>query len=175
VIDREFLRKVVTGPYAHRHTGFGFRLHFNRIKYPGALIEAVGIAHAGVGDLFGPYVDPAPTPIDVWVRSVYPRADEPRGAYLSPRIVGRPGVYLNLHNKDRIPLDSVFFWHWLRAVAAHEFGHAFIDRVTGGAPLPTWMDEGTARFVERSVVDRLRRGRAIDEPETASKLESTPE
>jgi len=34
---------------------------------------------------------------------------------------------------------------------------------------------GWTQFFKRSVVDRLRRGRAIDEPETASKLESTPE
>ncbi len=153
MIDRERLRTILGARYAHRHEGYGWRLLHNDLRFPPLLAATVRDAYARTGSFFEGLAE-TPSVVDVLVRSARAPASEPRALYVPPATAGRPVVFLNLYNRDRLPLDSAFFWETIRAVAAHEFAHAFLDRAVGHRPLPSWMEEGTARYVERTVAPR---------------------
>ena len=115
-LDREALLRLASGRTRHHHEGFGFRLHFNDVQHPGLLIAATSHAYARTGSFFQGYLTCPPLPIEVYVRSRYHRIDEPRAACFPPARDGISRVYLNLYNRDRLPLDSAYFWQTIRAI-----------------------------------------------------------
>lgn len=120
----------------------GSRDFAQRAQYEQRVLDMFERAHEGVRRRMGRLPD-ALTDVVLYTREEFALHF---GSQFGSSLLGFYSGRIRMNHAD--VLDDRFY-----ATAVHEYVHAVVDRLTGGriGELPTWLNEGLARWVERQV------------------------